>query len=93
MTLHISCTFNIVHTRCIRQSCILNVVYLQCRSADYVKYTPNHKKMVQGPCAHLQLHETLTVVLYRVNVIINRRKLLLVQVMLLGVVHNGQDFH
>jgi hypothetical protein len=35
---------------------------------------------VQGPCA--QLRETLTVVLYRLNVIIDRLKLLLVQVML-----------
>jgi hypothetical protein len=28
--------------------------------------------MVQGPCAHLQLHETSTVVLDRLNVIIDR---------------------
>jgi hypothetical protein len=52
-------------------------------------------EMVQGPCAHLQLHETLTVVLYRVNVIIDRLKFLLVQVavMLLGLIHNCQNFH
>jgi hypothetical protein len=29
-------------------------------------------KWVQGPCAHLQLHETSTVVLDRLNVIIDR---------------------
>jgi hypothetical protein len=28
--------------------------------------------MVQGPCAHLHLHETSTVVLDRLNVIIDR---------------------
>jgi hypothetical protein len=29
-------------------------------------------EMVQGPCAHLHLHETSTVVLDRLNVIIDR---------------------
>jgi hypothetical protein len=29
-------------------------------------------EMAQGPCAHLQLHETSTVVLDRLNVIIDR---------------------
>jgi hypothetical protein len=36
--------------------------------------------MVQGPCAHLQLHDTSTVVLDRLNVINDR--LNVVQVML-----------
>jgi hypothetical protein len=49
-------------------------------------------EMVHGPCAHLQLHERHWLVLYRLNVIIDRLKLLLVQVMLLGVVHNCQHF-
>jgi hypothetical protein len=40
--------------------------------------------VVQGPGAHLQLRERV----YILNVIIDRLKLLLVQVILLGVVHN-----
>jgi hypothetical protein len=32
----------------------------------------NLYEMVQGPCAHLQLHETSTVVLDRLNIIIDR---------------------
>jgi hypothetical protein len=38
-----------------------------------------HNETVQGPCAHLQLHERLTVILYRLNVIIDRLNLLFVR--------------
>jgi hypothetical protein len=60
--------------------------FISSEEEDNLKYKDLSNEMVQGPCAHLQLHETWetsTVVLDRPNVIIDR----------LNVISSGSDVY